>query len=109
MSKIKEFFKSINIKNIQPHTYVSIIMIILVIINQILLSLGKPIIDLGEDTITYWVNTVINIIGIVYPAWKNNSFTDLAQYADDVLSALRDGKITKEELEAFIDENKKSE
>lgn len=84
-------------------------MIILVIINQILLSLGKPVIDLGEDTITYWVNTVINIIGIVYPAWKNNSFTDLAQYADDVLSALRDGKITKEELEAFIDENKKDE
>lgn len=109
MSKIKEFFKSINIKNIQPHTYVSIIMIILVIINQILLSLGKPMIDCGEDTITYWVNIVFNIIGIIYPAWKNNSFTELAQYADSALTALRDGKITKEELEAFIDDNKKDE
>lgn len=109
MNKIKEFFKSINFKNIQPHTYVSIIMIVLVIINQILLSLGKPMIDCGEDAITYWVNIVFNIVGIVYPAWKNNSFTELAQYADSTLTALRDGKITKEELEAFIDENKKSE
>lgn len=109
MKKIKNFINSLNLKNIKPHTYVSVIMVILVIVNQILTAMGKPIINLGEDTITYWVNTTINIIAILYPAWKNNSFTDMAQYADDILMAMRDGKITKEELEDFINKNKTKE
>lgn len=94
------------IKKIKPHTWVSIVMVIVVIINYILVALGKPAIDLGEEEITYFVNTVINILFIGYAAYKNNSITQNAQMADEVLYALRDGKITKEELETFITEHK---
>lgn len=97
------------IKKIKPHTWVSIVMVIVVIINYILVALGKPAIDLGEEEITYFVNTVINILFIGYTAYKNNSFTQNAQMADEILYALRDGKITKQELEDFIEDHKNPE
>lgn len=96
----------INISKIRPHTWISIVMVILALVNYVLMAVGKPIINFGEDQVTYLVNTVMNVIFILYPAWKNNSVTDKAAIADDVLYALRDGKISKEEIENFIKEHK---
>lgn len=96
-------------KKIKPHTWVSLIMVILVAINYVLVALGKPAINLGEEETTYIVNTVLNIVFIGYAAYKNNSITQNAQMADEVLYALRDGKITKEELETFIADHKNPE
>ena len=99
----------INIKNIKPHTWISLVMVIIALLNYVLTAIGKPIINIGEDQITYVVNTVMNLAFIIYPAWKNNSVTDNAQMADEVLYALRDGKISKEELEMFITNHKSDE
>lgn len=97
------------LKKIKPHTWVSIVMVIIAIINYVLTAMGKPIINLGEDAITYGVNTVLNLIFIGFPMWKNNSVTENAIIVDDVLYMLRDGKISKEELEQFIAEHKSDE
>lgn len=97
------------LKKIKPHTYVSIVMVIIAIVNYVLTAMGKPIINLGEDAVTYGVNTVLNLIFIGYPMFKNNSVTDNAIIVDDVLYMLRDGKISKEELEQFIEEHKSDE
>lgn len=97
------------LKKIKPHTYVSIVMVIIAIVNYALTAMGKPIISLGEETITYAVNTVLNVVFIGFSMWKNNSVTENAIIADDVLYMLRDGKISKEELENFINEYKTGE
>ena len=97
------------LKKIPVRTYISAVMVIIVIINYILTALGKPIINLGEDVITYGVNTILNLIFIGFSMWKNNSVTDNAIVADEVLYMLRDGKISKDELEAFIEEHKSDE
>lgn len=107
LQKIKNFFASSNLKDVKPHTYVSIVMLLVVIINQCLTLMGQPLINFGEDQITFWVNTVLNLIGILYPAWKNQSFSTLAQYGDTILYMLRDGKITTKELEDFIQKYQK--
>lgn len=99
----------IDIKKIKPHTWVSVIMVIFVIINSILMAMGRPIINFSEEQITYVVNTVLNIVFIGYTAWKNQSVTETAQLADEVLYMLRDGKITKEEMESFIEKHKSDE
>ena len=96
----------INISKIKPHTYVSIIMVVIAIVNYILTYLGKPLIVVGEDQITYIVNIVLNTVFILYPAWKNNSVTEKATIADEILYALRDGNISKEEIEDFIEKHK---
>lgn len=97
------------IKKIKPHTYVSIVMVVISIVNYGLTAMGKPIISLGEETITYAVNNILNLLFIGYVAWKNNSLSDNAILADNVLYMLRDGKISKEELEKFIEDHKSDE
>ena len=94
--------KNINLKNIKAHTWVSLVMVILVIVNHVLTAMGKPVIDLPVEQIEYLVNMVLDIVVIGYAAWKNQSVTEKAQMADEVLYALRDGRITKEEVEEFI-------
>ena len=96
----------INISKIKPHTYVSVIMVAIAIVNYILTYLGKPLIVVGEDQITYIVNIALNTVFILYPAWKNNSVTEKATIADEILYALRDGNISKEEIEDFIEKHK---
>ena len=100
---------NISIKNIKPHTWISLVMVIIALLNYVLTAMGKPIINIGEDQITYVVNTVMNLAFIIYPAWKNNSVTDNAQMTDEVLYMLRDGKISKDELETFIANHKSDE
>ena len=102
MEKLNKIMETL--KKIKPHTYVSIVMVIIAIVNYVLTAMGEPIIDLGEETITYAVNTVLNLVFIGFSMWKNNSVTENALIADDVLYMLRDGKISKEELEKFIEE-----
>lgn len=97
------------LKKIKPHTWVSIVMVIIAIVNYVLIAMGKPAINLGEEAITYGVNTVLNLVFIAYPMWKNNSITENALIADDLLFMLRDGKISKSELEQFIEEHKSDE
>ena len=107
MEKLNKIMETL--KKIKPHTYVSIVMVIIAIVNYVLTAMGEPIIDLGEETITYAVNTVLNLVFIGFSMWKNNSVTENAIIADDVLYMLRDGKISKEELENFINEYKTGE
>ena len=94
------------LKKINPHTYVSAVMLIVVLCNYVLTAMGRPLINLGEEEITYAVNTILNLIFIGYAAYKNNSITEKAQLSDEILYALRDGKISKEELEQFIENHK---
>lgn len=94
------------IKKIPTRTYVSMVMVIIVIINYILTTMGKPLINLGEEEITYAVNTIINMILIGYAAWENNSISEKAIIADEILFALRDGVISKDEIEDFINKHK---
>lgn len=96
----------INISKIKPHTWISLIMVIIAIVNYILTAMGKPLVNIGEEQVTYAVNTVMNIVFILYPAWKNNSVTEKAAIADDILFSLRDGSISKADLEKFISEHR---
>lgn len=88
---------------IKPHTYISIVMILFLIINTISVYVnGSPIIQFSEEQVTDAVNIILNIIFICYTFWKNQSFTSAALAADDVLTILKDGKVTRKELEDFI-------
>ena len=94
------------LKRIPIRTWVSIIMVVIVIINYVLTMMGKPLINLGEEEITYVVNTLLSIVMIGYTAWQNNSTSENAIIADEILFALRDGIISKDEIETFIDNHK---
>lgn len=99
----------INLKNIKPHTWVSIVMVLLVIVNSVLTAMGKPVIEFQEDQITAIVTVIMDLVFIGFAVYKNQSITEFAQIADEVLYMLRDGRISKDEVTTFIEKHKNPE
>lgn len=77
------------IKDISKGTIIRTIMLVIVIINLILKSCGKNIIDIDEGTVAYYFETILEIAVIIAGFWKNNSYTENAQKADKFLRALQ--------------------
>ena len=74
---------------ISKGTIVRTLALALVLLNILLKALGKPIIDIDEGTILYWVEYIIEIAVILVTFWKNNSFSQSAIKADNFLKQLR--------------------
>ena len=102
MNKFKEFLASINWSEVKPHTVVSLILQIFSWINMGLLAVGKPVIDVHEDVINQIVGIAFVIVPSLYGDWKNHSFTWTAQFADEVAYALRDGRLTADEIDQIM-------
>lgn len=76
-------------KNITAGTIARTIVLIIALINQMMLLLGKQIIDISDDNI-YEVISILFTIGASAAAWwKNNSFTENAIEADNYLGELK--------------------
>lgn len=67
---------------ISKGTIVRTIVLALALFNQIMLNIGKPIIDIDEGTIDTLVNSLITVGTALLCWWKNNSFTQNALHAD---------------------------
>lgn len=74
---------------ISKGTIVRTIVLAVVLLNLLLKALGKPVIDLDEGTIFYWLEFAIEIAVIIVTFWKNNSFSPYAIKADEFLKELR--------------------
>ena len=66
-------------------TLIRTILLVLALINQILAVFGKSPIPIDDDTVTNLISTAWTIIASLIAWWKNNSFTDKAIKADDIL------------------------
>lgn len=78
--------------NISKGTIVRTIMLVIVVVNLVLKACGKPVIDVEENTIFYWIETIIEIAVIVTTFWKNNSFSKAAIKADEFMQKLKNGE-----------------
>ena len=50
-----------------------------------------------------WVSLISAFILAVWNAWKNNDFTFAAKVGTKVMNAIKDGKITADEVKEFLD------
>ena len=103
MNKFKEFLASINWTEVKPHTVVSLILQVLAWINMGLTAAGKPVIDVHEDVINQIVGWVFVFGTSAYGNWKNHSFTWFAQTGDKIAYALRDGRLTADEIDQIME------
>ena len=78
-------------------TIVRTVLLLIVIINMILKASGKQIINVDESQVYEIVELLISLAIIIVSWWKNNSFTENAQKADEYLAELR--RLEKEERE----------
>lgn len=49
-----------------------------------------------------WASYIATFITAMWNAWKNNDFTVAAQVGTEVMNAIKDGKITVEEVKKIL-------
>ena len=90
------------VTEVKPHTIVSLIAMIVSYVNMYFLYIGKPIINIGADKLNLFVGIAYTVLITLYGWYKNQSITEFAHTADDVLYALRDGKLTINEVQNLL-------
>lgn len=74
---------------ISKGTLIRTIILALALINQVLAMLGLSPLNIADDDISTVISTAWTIIAAVAAWWKNNSFTDAAIRADDLMHELK--------------------
>lgn len=74
---------------ISAGTIARTIILVLVLLNQILTAMGHSVINISDESINTLISTGFTIVTAVIAWWKNNSFTQSALKADEVM---REGK-----------------
>ena len=57
----------------------------------------------GANELWEWVSLISAFLLAVWNAWKNNDFTFAAKIGTRVMNAIKDGKITADEIKDFLD------
>ena len=81
--------KNSNKMNITAGTIARTIILILALVNQILTATGHSVINISDESINTLISTGFTIVTAIVAWWKNNSFTQSALKADEVM---REGK-----------------
>ena len=74
---------------ISAGTIARTIILVLALLNQILTATGHSVINISDESINTLISTGFTIVTAVIAWWKNNSFTQSALKADEVM---REGK-----------------
>lgn len=82
--------KKINLKGVTVETWTRTIVLIIALVSQFLVILGKTTKTIDIEQWTVYVSYVLTAIASVWAWWKNNSFTDKAQAADKLLKGETD-------------------
>ena len=81
--------KNSNKMNITAGTIARTIILILALVNQILTATGHSVINISDESVNTLISTGFTIVTAIIAWWKNNSFTQSALKADEVM---REGK-----------------
>ena len=78
-----------SIMTISAGTIARTICLCLALVNQILTATGHSVINISDESINTLISTGFTIVTAIVAWWKNNSFTQSALKADEVM---REGK-----------------
>ena len=78
--------------NITAGTIARTIVLILALANQVLAMCGKQVLNIADDDIYQIVSIVFTIGASAVAWWKNNSFTQEAIKADEVMTELKENE-----------------
>ena len=81
--------------------WIRIIAMLVAIVAAVVLNLIP-----GSNEAIEWVCLISAFILAGWNAWKNNDFTFAAKIGTEVMDAIKDGKITVDEVKDILDVNK---
>ena len=71
--------------HIKGETIARTIVLFLALANQIMVAFGWTPIEIEEDSLYTLVSTIVTLVTAIWAWWENNSFTQAALKADEVL------------------------
>ena len=74
-----------NKMNVTAGTIARTIILALALVNQILTATGHGIINISDDDVNTLISTIFTVVSAIAAWWKNNSFTQSALKADEVM------------------------
>ena len=77
---------------ISAGTIARTIILVLALLNQILTATGHSVINISDESINTLISTGFTIVTAIVAWWKNNSFTQSALKADEVMRELKSNK-----------------
>lgn len=78
--------KKINLKGVTVQTWARTIVLLLALVSQLCVILGKRTEAIDVDQWQEYITYALTVIGSIWAWWKNNSFTQKAQEADNILN-----------------------
>ena len=78
--------------NITSGTIARTIILVLALLNQILTATGHSVINISDESVNTLISPGFTIVTAVIAWWKNNSFTQSALKADEVMRELKSNK-----------------
>ena len=82
-------YESNNKLQITSGTIARTVILILALVNQVLTATGHSVINISDENVNTLISTGFTIVSALIAWWKNNSFTQSAIKADEVM---REGK-----------------
>lgn len=70
---------------VKVETIVRLIVLLIALINQLLVAIGKSPLPFENETVTEFVSVLITVLAAAWAWWKNNSFTKAAIEADEMM------------------------
>lgn len=81
-----------NFKGVAKSTWVRIVSLCVILINLISVSIfDRQLIPFTDEQVYEGVTAIIAVVVVMWSTWKNNSFTEEGQLADDYLHRLKKG------------------
>lgn len=78
--------------NVTTGTIARTIVLILALANQVLAMCGKQVLNIADDDIYQTVSLLFTIGASAAAWWKNNSFTQEAIKADEIMAELKENE-----------------
>lgn len=78
--------------NITAGTIARTIVLILALANQVLAMCGKQVLNIADDDIYQVISLLFTIGASAVAWWKNNSFTQEAIKADEIMAELKENE-----------------
>lgn len=70
---------------VKAETIVRLIVLVIALVNQLLVAIGKSPLPFENETVTEFVSVLITVLAAAWAWWKNNSFTKAAIEADEIM------------------------
>lgn len=77
---------------ISAGTIARTICLCLALVNQVLTATGHSVINISAESVNTLISTGFTIVTAIVAWWKNNSFTQSALKADEVMRELKSNK-----------------